>query len=162
MPPAIRRPFGAPGSIATLFGTNLAAATATASGVPLPRQLGGTRVTWNGVAAPLFYVSPTQINFQVPNPYDTIPGVLVTAGVVVSTAAGNSVPYKSGNGWYAAGLFSMDGSGCGQGAVLNVAANGSVSLNSAAPAPVANQVCRRDPSIAAIGEPELAATGTTC
>jgi hypothetical protein len=67
---------GSPGSIATIFGTNLGAATAIAPGVPLPRQLGGTRVTWNGVAAPLFYVSPTQINFQVPSPDDTTPGCL--------------------------------------------------------------------------------------
>src|SRR3989442_766648 len=100
---------------------------------PLPRQLGGTRVTWNGVAAPLFYVSPTPINFQVPSPDDTTPGVLVVAGVVVSTATGNSTPYHaSADAWAAAGLFSMDGSGCGQGAILNVAADGSVSLNSAA------------------------------
>jgi uncharacterized protein (TIGR03437 family) len=124
---------GSPGSIVAIFGTNLAAATATAQSVPLPRQLGGARVTWNGVAAPLFYVSPTQINFQVPSPNDTTPGVLVIAGVVVSTDAGNSVPFAATpNARDAAGIFSVDASGCGQGAVLNVANDGSVSLNSAA------------------------------
>jgi len=124
---------GAPGSIASVFGSNLAAAAATAQAYPLPRQLGGASVTWNGVAAPLLYVSPTQINFQVPSPGDETPGVVVVAGVVVSTAAGNSVPFSApANAWQAFGIFSMDGSGCGQGAVLNVAADGSVSVNSSA------------------------------
>jgi uncharacterized protein (TIGR03437 family) len=124
---------GAPDAIVTIFGTNLAAATATARATPLPRQLGGTTVTWNGIAAPLLYVSPTQINFQVPDPYDSTPGVGKAVGVVVSTAAGNSAPYNpltatpNASG---AGLFSMDASGCGQGAVLNVADNGTVSVNS--------------------------------
>jgi uncharacterized protein (TIGR03437 family) len=122
---------GSPGFIVTIFGTNLAAATATEQVVPLPRQLGGTTVTWNGVAAALFYVSPTQINLQVPSATSQVsPGV----GIVVSTAAGSSVPYQPSaatpNAWYAAGIFSIDGSGCGKGAVLNVANDGSVSLNS--------------------------------
>ena len=34
----------APGSIATIFGTNLAASTQSAQGTPLPRQLGGPRL----------------------------------------------------------------------------------------------------------------------
>jgi len=54
------------GSIAALFGTNLSAGTAEASTVPLPTQLTGTQVLVNGVAVPLFFVSPGQINFQVP------------------------------------------------------------------------------------------------
>jgi uncharacterized protein (TIGR03437 family) len=124
---------GPSGSIVSVFGTNLAAAAATAQAYPLPRQLGGTSVAWNGVAAPLLYVSPTQINLQVPSPGDETPGVVVVAGVVVSTAAGNSVPFSApANAWQAFGIFSMDGSGCGQGAVLNVAADGSVSVNSSA------------------------------
>jgi uncharacterized protein (TIGR03437 family) len=56
----------AAGSIATIFGTNLAASTETATTVPLPTSLGGTRVSFGSVAVYLFYVSPSQINFQVP------------------------------------------------------------------------------------------------
>ena len=123
---------GSPGSIVTIFGTNLATATATAQAVPLPTQLGGTTVTWNGFSAPLFYVSPTQINLQVPFASHRSRGV----GVVVFTAAGDSVPYDpfvaTPNAWDAAGIFSVDASGCGQGAVLNVANDGSVSPNSPA------------------------------
>ncbi len=123
---------GSPGSIATIFGTNLAAATATAQAVPLPKQLGGTTVTWNGLAAPLFFVSPTQINLQVPSEAQRNPGV----GLVVSTLGGNSAPYQPSsatpNAWYAAGLFSRNGSGCGEGALLNIANDGSASVNSPA------------------------------
>ncbi len=124
---------GSPDAIVTIFGANLASATATAQGTPLPRELAGTRVTWNGVAAPILYVSPAQINLQVPSPSDETPGVLAAGGVVVSTAAGNSALYTApASAWYAAGLFSADSSGCGRGAVLNVAADGSTSVNSAA------------------------------
>ncbi len=54
------------GQVAVLFGTELSQGTAAASSVPLATQLAGTRVLVGGTAAPLFYVSPTQINFQVP------------------------------------------------------------------------------------------------
>jgi len=56
----------APGSIVSLFGMNLATAAATASAVPLPKSLGNASVSVNGVAAPLFYVGPAQVNLQVP------------------------------------------------------------------------------------------------
>ena len=56
----------APGSVIAIFGTDLAAASVAASTVPRPFQLGGTRVLVNGASVPLFYVSPTQINAQLP------------------------------------------------------------------------------------------------
>jgi len=58
----------APGGIASVVGTNLSAGTASAdpNANPLPTKLGGTEVYFNGIAAPLLYVSPTQINAQVP------------------------------------------------------------------------------------------------
>jgi uncharacterized protein (TIGR03437 family) len=56
----------APGAIVSLFGTRLAAAQAAAPGLPLPTTLAGTSITVNGQPAPLFFVSPTQINFQFP------------------------------------------------------------------------------------------------
>ena len=111
---------GVQDEIVTVFGTNLAAATATAQMVPLPLGLGGTTVSWGGVAAPLFYVSPTQINFEVPRAL----GYGVGYGVVVSTGAGSSAPfYNYGEPARAdpppVGLFSSDGSGCGQAVALN-------------------------------------------
>lgn len=58
-------------SILSVFGTNLATITQGAAGTPLPTTLAGTRVLVRdslGVerAAPLFFVSPTQINYQIP------------------------------------------------------------------------------------------------
>jgi uncharacterized protein (TIGR03437 family) len=75
----------APGSLFTISGTNLAAASVNAATVPLLSSLGSTSVTINGVAAPLLYVSPTQINAQVP--FEISMGgadVIVTAGGVPS------------------------------------------------------------------------------
>src|SRR5262249_34897203 len=61
----------APGSIATVFGQELASRTETAQTLPLPKLLGGAQVNvivigYGGFGAPLFFVSPGQINFQVP------------------------------------------------------------------------------------------------
>lgn len=58
-------------AIVAAFGENLAAGTAVAAALPLPTTLGGVTVKLKdseGVerAAPLFFVSPSQINYQVP------------------------------------------------------------------------------------------------
>jgi uncharacterized protein (TIGR03437 family) len=61
----------APDSIATIFGDALATGTSTVSTATLPTSLLETRVYLRDAAgttrlAPLFYVSPTQINYLVP------------------------------------------------------------------------------------------------
>jgi uncharacterized protein (TIGR03437 family) len=56
----------APGEIVTIFGQELAPAAQAAGTVPLPRTMQGVEVSIGGVAVPLFYVSPAQINIQVP------------------------------------------------------------------------------------------------
>ncbi len=61
----------APESIVSGFGTGLATATMAAPSAPLPLQLAGTSITIrdsNNVEhrAPLFYVSPTQVNYLIP------------------------------------------------------------------------------------------------
>ena len=56
----------APGGIFSLFGTGLAAGTESAKTLPLPRSLASAEVLFNGQAAPLFYVSPLQVNGQAP------------------------------------------------------------------------------------------------
>ena len=113
------------GSIVYIFGTNLAVSTETATTVPLPIQLGGTSVTVSGLAAHLFYVSPVQINLQLPTSTANAPRQFV-----VSTAVGASDPYLLGPADASAfGIFTLDSSGCGPGAVLNVKADGSVSVN---------------------------------
>lgn len=76
-----------PGEIASIFGTYFGASYAGATNVPLPTALAGVSVTVAGRPAPLFYVSPNQINFQVP--WET--GVGSTNVVVsVNGVAGNT------------------------------------------------------------------------
>ena len=75
----------APGMVLSLFdpGVNLAGGTEAAGVLPLPLTMQGTTVKMNGVPAPLYYVSPTQLNVQVP--YEVPPG---PATLTVSNAAG--------------------------------------------------------------------------
>ena len=115
-------------SIVSVFGTNLAPRTQSASGFPLPPTLAGVTVTFNGSPAPLLYVSPGQINFQLGEFDGTVPLALLPS-VVVTTPAGSSDPYPL-DIQECFGILTLDGSGCGQGVVLNVASDGSLSLNS--------------------------------
>src|SRR5579871_943494 len=59
----------APGMILSVFGSQLAPSTESASSVPLPISMAGVAATVNGVAAPIFFVSPGQLNIQIP--YET-------------------------------------------------------------------------------------------
>ncbi|NOT61034.1 MAG: hypothetical protein HOP19_12520, partial [Acidobacteria bacterium] len=70
----------APNSIAAAFGVNLANATRAGNTIPLPTSLGGASIMVQDVKgverpAPLFFVSPAQINFQIPP--GTHPGPLL-------------------------------------------------------------------------------------
>lgn len=61
----------APESIGSFYGANLATGIAQATALPLPNQLGGVTLqvidsSGAPVNAPLFYVSPGQINFEIP------------------------------------------------------------------------------------------------
>lgn len=64
----------APGTAIQLFGANLINSDdpITAAAVPLPSMLGGTSVIIGNKLAPLYYVSKTQVNAQVP--FDLPPG----------------------------------------------------------------------------------------
>jgi uncharacterized protein (TIGR03437 family) len=59
-----------PGSWASIYGSNLAATTTTWAGLvvnnTLPQTVGDVSVTIDGLPAYVYYVSPTQINVQVP------------------------------------------------------------------------------------------------
>jgi uncharacterized protein (TIGR03437 family) len=75
----------APESIAAAFGVNLATDTQTAPSLPLPTQLAGVSVKVRDSAgaerlAPLFFVSPGQINYQVP------PGTVAGLATVTVTS----------------------------------------------------------------------------
>jgi len=111
----------AAGTIASLFGQGLAASTEGAISLPLPTTLAsGTQVlvasgTKAAVAAPLFYVSPGQINFQMPfEVNDSTVTVSVTNGApdvksTVTLSVATSSP----------GVFSLNQSGGGPGEILH-------------------------------------------
>jgi uncharacterized protein (TIGR03437 family) len=73
----------APDTIASAFGTNLSAVTTSAATQPLPTTLGNVTVLVNGTPAPLFFVSPFQINYLIPP--NTAAGA---ASVVVTNGSG--------------------------------------------------------------------------
>ncbi|HTW66311.1 MAG TPA: hypothetical protein VME17_16930 [Bryobacteraceae bacterium] len=75
----------APGALATIFGSNLANGTQGATGFPLPLTLAGATVYVNRAPVPLLYVSPTQINFQMPSS-----AAAGTASLYVNRSGGTS------------------------------------------------------------------------
>ncbi len=100
-----------PGSIASIFGSGLAPSAASGSGIPLPPLLNTVSVTVNGTPAPLFYVGPLQINFQVPF---EIPAGLATLSVTSQNQQSNSVQIVVAA--FSLGIF---GDGSGHGVVQN-------------------------------------------
>ena len=79
------------GEWVTIFGANLANQTANWNN-DFPISLGGTSVSIDGNPAYLSYVSPQQINLQVPDDAN-----LGTVSVVVTTAAGSTTAYATLN-----------------------------------------------------------------
>jgi uncharacterized protein (TIGR03437 family) len=74
----------APGGLITAFGTSLSPTNAATSEIPLPTALASSCMTVNGQPIPLIFVSPTQVNAQMP--FQAIGDVVV----VVHTPAGVS------------------------------------------------------------------------
>jgi uncharacterized protein (TIGR03437 family) len=103
-----------PGSVASVFGTNLAGGTVVAAAPPLPYTLGGVMVEVNGIPAPLYFVSPGQIDFQVPIELSGF--ARATLKVVNGTLASASI--EASVVVSAPTLFATNGSGSGQGAIV--------------------------------------------
>ncbi len=79
-----------PGTLAAVFGTGFGTATLQASATGnWPNNLGGVGVTVNGVAAPVYFVSPGQINFQVP--WNTPVSGTVSVAVTLNGGSSNAV-----------------------------------------------------------------------
>jgi uncharacterized protein (TIGR03437 family) len=69
----------APGGILSIFGSNLSPVTFVAPSVPLPLSNSGVSVTIGGIAAPIWYAAPGQLNVQVP--YEVTSGTSTTVVV---------------------------------------------------------------------------------
>jgi uncharacterized protein (TIGR03437 family) len=108
-------------AIVASFGSNLAGGVEVAKTLPLPTELGGVSVLIDGQPAGLFFVSPGQINYQVPD--DLLPG----AAQVTVMRDGQAVAQGTleiGN--VSPSIFTADSSGTGvpAGLLLRVRANG--------------------------------------
>ena len=142
-----------PGELITIYGTNIGppnpiSLTLTPAGTVLT-NLGSTSVLFDGVAAPLLYVSPTQINAIVP--YEMGGRIQMTVSVSREGVSSNAVQIRGADTSLA--IFTVDSSGQGQAAVVNQ--NGSVN-GPANPAPKLSII-----SIYATGEGQLSPPGFT-
>src|SRR5262249_36271869 len=96
-------------SIGAMFGTRLATQLALATSTPLPTSLASTTIYANGIASPLFFVSPNQANYQIPS------GLASGTIATIVTAAGDGVVSQGQLQVYteAPGLFTANASGSG-------------------------------------------------
>ncbi len=96
-----------PGAWGSVFGTNFPATTS--AGVPLPTSLAGASVLVNGTPANLLFVSPNQINFQVP--WELTPGTAASISVTVNGGTSNAVTIPASNVLTAGPAFFFIGNG---------------------------------------------------
>ena len=114
----------APGSIASMYGSNLATGTAPAGSGSLPTSLLGTSVsivdsTGAQQTAPLFYVAQGQVNYLVPATTATgTATVIVTNGNGAVGAVGATIANV------APGIFQLNPAGLAAAVVLVVSASG--------------------------------------
>ncbi|MFN7995771.1 MAG: protease pro-enzyme activation domain-containing protein [Bryobacteraceae bacterium] len=144
----------APGGILTVFGSGLAPATGAADRLPLPTQQAGVTVTINGKTAPFYYVSPGQLNVQIP--YEVAANstavltvnnngrvasssftVAATAPAIFTFNGGAPVPFTSAARGQIITLY-LTGAGAVSPAVQTGAAPAAGTALSALPAPVAS------------------------
>lgn len=95
-----------PGSLVSIYGTELAAGLAQADSIPLATSLNNVSVTFNGVPAPLLFVSSGQINAQLPwNVLSS--GTVGTANVVVTRSGQASAAQSLQVGPFSPGIFAI-------------------------------------------------------
>jgi len=78
----------APGGLFSIYGTNLSPTNIATKEIPLPTALGDSCLTVNGQPVPMIFVSPNQINGQMP--YQTVGNVTM----IVHTPGGVSDNYN--------------------------------------------------------------------
>ncbi len=111
----------APGAIVSAFGAGMSSGTAAATTLPLPLTLGDVAVMVDGKQARLFFISPGQLNYQLPSnlPSGSANVVVMNKGQMVAQGA-----IQVSN--VALSLFTANASGTGvpAGLALRVRANG--------------------------------------
>jgi uncharacterized protein (TIGR03437 family) len=111
----------APGMIAAMFTQGnqdqFGGQATNAPSVPLPTQLNGVQVLFNGSPVPLFYADPNQINFQIPMnaPQSGLQDIQVVDVATGRTLGDTTVAMTQS----VPGIFTQAGNGIGAAAVLN-------------------------------------------
>jgi len=104
---SVGRPVSA-GNIVAIFGNNLATQLTVTDTVTLSTTLGNVSVTFNGVNAALQFVSPGQINAQIP--WDVLPaGQNGTVNAVVTSAGASSAPVAVTINQFGPGVYQANG-----------------------------------------------------
>ena len=110
-----------PGELISIFGNDLGPTPGinfTPDNGHVDTTLAGTTVTFNGVAAPLIYVGPLQINAIVPYEVGEVaPGSSIN--VIVNDNGVISAAFSVATTTTDPGIFSANQTGNGQGAILN-------------------------------------------
>lgn len=106
-------------SIVAAFGTNLATSALGASTVPLPTILAGTQVRVRDSAnterpAPLFYVSPSQVNYQIPAGTASGPAAVVISNGNGTISTGVTIVART-----SPSVFTINQTGSGAAAALD-------------------------------------------
>ncbi len=101
----------APGELITLFGTDLA--TTSVVDATFPSTLGGVTVRINGVAAPIYVVSPTQLSLIVPYETEDVAEIVVSRNNLTSNRVTMFVNRT------APGVFAVPATGLGFAAALH-------------------------------------------
>jgi len=139
----------APGALISVFGSGLAGAPASGSGSPLPTDLSGTQVSLGGQVLPLLYASDGQVNAQAPYglPINTELQLQVKRGTSLSVPQSLTVAPAQ------PAVFTIDQSGHGQGAIVNVA---NVVVDAGAPAASGDTVVIYCTGLGAVSPPVAA------
>ena len=97
----------APGSLVSIFGSDLASGLAQADSIPLSTTLNNVSVTFNGVPSPLLFVSGGQVNAQLP--WNVLPGGTTgSANVVVTRSGQASAGQTLQVGPFSPGIFAIN------------------------------------------------------
>jgi len=106
----------APGEMVAVYGSQLtpSGVQALAPGVPLPEMMAGTLVSVDSIPASFYYLSPGQLNIQIP--FNVTPNSTATLRVENN---GVSSFYSFHVSTAAPAIFTTNAQGTGQGAILN-------------------------------------------
>ncbi len=118
-----------PGALAVIFGSHLTGPTLSTTyddTASYPTSVASTSVTFNGIAVPLLYVSPVQINAIVPYALAGQTSVQVVVQRFNQVSATFTLPLQDTS----PAVFTASQNGSGQGAILQQGSDGQFSYNS--------------------------------